>query len=323
MATAAVRPAPTPKTTTATTGLLLASFAGAAFILLGIFAAGYLVPTFWNQSVEPVIRPAGPFVSGFLRIVVQLAALGGLVYVGSMLSGAHPPKGLRGGIFLTISAAVASFFIARAIGLNAGEIGGVVFVGAFVVLLVVSYRLLASPKAVRWMHAIEEQGWLHTNSYKRTQGLKMRRYTIIGILIIGLSGVWALLQQKTFGTGNLLVRIPGLESAVTFLTDKEYSLPLLIGAGVLWLAWRVVNMPAFTDFLIATEAEMNKVSWSTRKRLVQDTVVVLVVTMLLTVFLLAVDLFWGWTLSRPWIGVLPSRDGIQQKADPQGKKSEW
>ena len=30
------------------------------------------------------------------------------------------------------------------------------------------------------------------------------------------------------------------------------------------------------DFLIATEAEMNKVSWTTRKRLVKDTIVVLV-----------------------------------------------
>ncbi len=33
----------------------------------------------------------------------------------------------------------------------------------------------------------------------------------------------------------------------------------------LWLAWRVVNVPSFADFLIATEAELNKVSWTTRR----------------------------------------------------------
>ena len=52
---------------------------------------------------------------------------------------------------------------------------------------------------------------------------------------------------------------------------------------LLWRAWRgMVNFPAFADFLIATEAEMNKVSWTTRKRLVQDTIVVLTTVVLMT-----------------------------------------
>ena len=29
----------------------------------------------------------------------------------------------------------------------------------------------------------------------------------------------------------------------------------------LWLGYRIVNVPQFADFLIAVEAEMNKVSW--------------------------------------------------------------
>mgnify|MGYP003579247066 CR=1 FL=1 len=43
-------------------------------------------------------------------------------------------------------------------------------------------------------------------------------------------------------------------------------------------------------------------SWSSRKRLVQDTIVVLVTVVLMTLFLLLVDMFWGWLLST----VLPS-----------------
>ena len=35
----------------------------------------------------------------------------------------------------------------------------------------------------------------------------------------------------------------------------------------LWAAYRVVNLPAFADFLIAVEAEMNKVSWPRERAL--------------------------------------------------------
>ena len=58
-------------------------------------------------------------------------------------------------------------------------------------------------------------------------------------------------------------------------------MPLLLLALSLWLAWRMVNLPPFADFLIATEAELNKVSWTTQQRLVQDTIVVLITTFLL------------------------------------------
>jgi preprotein translocase SecE subunit len=85
------------------------------------------------------------------------------------------------------------------------------------------------------------------------------------------------------------------------------ALPLLLALGTVWVAWRAVNAPAFGDFLIATEAEMNKVSWTTRKRLIQDTIVVLVCLLLLTAFLLVIDLFWGWLLSLDFIGVLPKK----------------
>jgi preprotein translocase SecE subunit len=63
------------------------------------------------------------------------------------------------------------------------------------------------------------------------------------------------------------------------------------------MAWRVVNFPVFADFLIATEAELNKVSWTTGKRLRQDTVVVLTTVVLLTITLLVFDWFWYKALS--------------------------
>jgi preprotein translocase SecE subunit len=47
---------------------------------------------------------------------------------------------------------------------------------------------------------------------------------------------------------------------------------------------------------------MNKVSWSSRHRLFQDTIVVLTTVILMSVFLWFMDLFWSRLLS--WIGVL-------------------
>jgi preprotein translocase SecE subunit len=103
---------------------------------------------------------------------------------------------------------------------------------------------------------------------------------------------------------------------MTLVPQVKIVVPLVLLAGVIWLAWRIVNLPTFADFLIATEAELNKVSWTSRKRLVQDTVVVLVATMLITAFLLFSDVVWSWLLQR--VGVLRTgdKDAAAQQEDP-------
>ncbi len=93
-------------------------------------------------------------------------------------------------------------------------------------------------------------------------------------------------------------------AALPLLPDLRYTLPLLVIALTLWAGWRIVNMPAFADFLIATEAELNKVSWTTRKRLYQDTIVVLVTVLLMAVYLFAMDQAWTHLLSWRQIGVI-------------------
>ena len=67
---------------------------------------------------------------------------------------------------------------------------------------------------------------------------------------------------------------PRVEGGVTYLPDLQFTVPLILIAATLWFAWRAVNYPTFGDFLIATEAEINKVSW-TREALIRDTIVVL------------------------------------------------
>jgi preprotein translocase SecE subunit len=91
------------------------------------------------------------------------------------------------------------------------------------------------------------------------------------------------------------------------------TMPVVLFALACWFSWRLVNWPVFADFLIATEAEMNKVSWTTRKRLYQDTIVVLTTVLLMTVFLFVIDILWIKILTNPLVDVL--------KHDPQAART--
>ena len=64
---------------------------------------------------------------------------------------------------------------------------------------------------------------------------------------------------------------------------------LLIGG---WIGYRLVNYPPFADFLIAVEAEMNKVSWPTWRELSRSTIVVIVLIVGLTAVLFTLDTLW-------------------------------
>jgi preprotein translocase SecE subunit len=101
-----------------------------------------------------------------------------------------------------------------------------------------------------------------------------------------------------------VVTAPFGTSKLVFMHRITLTMPVLLFAVACWFAWRLVNWPMFADFLIATEAEMNKVSWTTRKRLVQDTIVVLAAVVLMTVFLFVVDMLWIKILTNPLVDVL-------------------
>jgi preprotein translocase SecE subunit len=320
MATA-VEPSPTPqpRAPRSSSGVVLASLVGAVYVLASLAVVLYAIPTLWAEHVTP--RLGGDNLADKpLLIPVALAALVGLWYFGTSLAGANPPKGLRGGIFLVISAFFLAFFLGRAAGLafngTAAQVAAVVVVGA---VAFGAFRLLTGPRGARWMVSLEEQGWFHGASYKRVLGQRVRRLTILGILLVGASGIYSLMSQNMLPE-HWDIAIPFTQKAdggpQTFrlLPDARFTVPLILFGLTVWVAWRTVNMPAFAEFLIATEAEMNKVSWSSRKRLAQDTVVVLVCTIFMALFLLFVDMFWGWLLSRETVGVLPSPSETVNKA---------
>ncbi len=76
----------------------------------------------------------------------------------------------------------------------------------------------------------------------------------------------------------------------------QYYVPAAVFAIGTWLTFRLVNVPAFADFLIAVEAEMNKVSWPTRGELFRSSMVVIFCIFFLATILYAYDLFWTMLL---------------------------
>jgi preprotein translocase SecE subunit len=122
-------------------------------------------------------------------------------------------------------------------------------------------------------------------------------------------------------TNGPLVSASGITtySSVTLLPSIQFTLPLILLAVSIWFAWRVVNMPMFADFLIATEAELNKVSWTSQRRLIQDTIVVLITVVMMAVFLFGMDYTWKIVLSWKPIGVLhiPKETGEKNKTPDQ------
>jgi preprotein translocase subunit SecE len=70
----------------------------------------------------------------------------------------------------------------------------------------------------------------------------------------------------------------------------------------LWLGFRIVNLPTFADFLIAVEAEMNKVSWPSRTELIRASMVVIILMFGLMIVLYLYDV--GLTVFLQAIGVV-------------------
>lgn len=311
-------------------GLLTASLLGAVYVLAAVAVVLYAVPALWSQFVGDAFA-GNDLLEGALKVGLKIAAIAVLAWFGTSLIGSNPPKGLRGGIFLIVALVLITFFLLCWIGTSVSGVPGQIFTAIIGGALIFgSFKLLTSARGDRWMIGLEEQGWFTAKPYKRVLGMKVRRLTILGILLLLGSGIYSMIFQGVL-PDNWTIGLPftqqdgaadGTPKVFTLLTDAKYTLPVILIGLVIWFAYRAVNVPTFAEFLIATEAEMNKVSWTSRKRLAQDTVVVLVTTILMALFLLVVDLFWGWLLSTNLVGVLPPKATDKQKAGAV-KAADW
>jgi preprotein translocase SecE subunit len=318
---AAPRQAPDP--------VAMGSLLGALYVLGSLAVVFYAVPRLWALLVSPWL--AGTlglaFIDTALLLVAMLAAGAGLFLFGQRLAGPSPAPGLRAGTLFAVLGLLAvglltpalGFLLERGLGVEARVLGIAVTAAIGVALLALLARAFFHPAVKRWALELEGQGWFTTAPYKRSQGQRVRRGTILAILVLAGCGIYTLIAHKTLDFGvpysnNWGVWVPFTAGQyITLLPDVRFTLPILLTLLTLWLAYRIVNYPTFADFLIATEAEMNKVSWTTRKRLVQDTIVVLVTVLLFTVFIFIVDVIWGWGLSKVGVLQLPTGQTEERK----------
>jgi preprotein translocase SecE subunit len=407
--------------------LAISSFLGAVFVLFSVYMVLAGIPYLWVEAIK-VQEQVNPFLSGALLILVEIGAIFGFIFLGRHLEGPHPQHGLRAGIFylcfffliaLWITNKVAWMFAPPSYEAGMCVAATVVIFGALTFLVVWLYR---KPGFAKWLQDREDKGWFHATAYKPNQGLRVRRCTVVALLVLGGCGIWTLergLGRDLQGPNDQVIsndwtlQIPfmGQAGAYSGLSPQDYetrggggvtilndppvgspaaraglkkgfvvtqadeekinsqdklsemlkskrpnevikltgdldkeklevrillasghpvipilykvhlTLPIILAVLLIWLSWRVVNLPTFGDFLIATEAEMNKVSWTSGKRLRQDTVVVLVTVIILSMFLFVIDLIWITVLSWNWVGVL--RVDVRQEALKQQEKTQW
>jgi len=402
------------------------SLAGVVYILGSFGILFKLIPGLWWAGWDALGLGGSSFVGPSLLGLIMIAAAVGLVGLGSRLLGPRAAPGTRAGIFVGLVGALVILLLSRWASLwfehwsydenLFGPTAGALLTGAFaLVLLVVGARFFMRPGFERAMARFEDQGWFSATPYKANQGVRVRRGTVFGLLILAATGIYSLMNHNTlkgnpswtlnipftgrvtltnlgdadpsrfppvhnsegqpvvdrytlrnvihehldparfvkvtitgnskFEAGKIVPRnefdqavaelkkeeltppqgappaLPGgptTFATLTLLPSLQFTVPLLLAAFSLWVSWRIVSMPTFADFLIATEAELNKVSWTTRRRLVQDTVVVLITVLLMAIYLFAMDQTWRVVLSLKPVGVLqipPDQEQTNQSVE--------
>ena len=125
--------------------------------------------------------------------------------------------------------------------------------------------------------------------YKKGQGYWTRMGTAVGAaLIAGLTAY------------NIYVYLPVLIHFDTTVEGQARARQIAMAVAAAFFvafaffAWRMMNKPSNVDFLIATDSEMKKVNWTSRKDLIGSTKVVIVFMFLIALILFLVDIIFSY-----------------------------
>ncbi len=127
--------------------------------------------------------------------------------------------------------------------------------------------------------------------YKRHQGRMTRQATFAALALTLSIGVWRLSQLLPLWLASSGPLGTGADLGV-----YRFLVPGLLLAAGLWLAYRIVNVPRFADFLIAVESEMAKVSWPSAGEVARSSAVIIFLIFALAAILAGYDLFWWFVL---------------------------
>jgi len=129
--------------------------------------------------------------------------------------------------------------------------------------------------------------------YKPGQGYWTRVLSVAGVFAVTLAGAkWV--------TNRLARHASAFGDHLIFYQAGVFVLIAALTGLLCW--WLIGRRPNIVNFMIATEAEMKKVNWPSRREIVGSTVVVIGGTLLMAALLFVVNLLFGAIFLR--IGIL-------------------
>src|SRR5437868_3869562 len=123
--------------------------------------------------------------------------------------------------------------------------------------------------------------------YKPGQGYYTRLMSVIGlglIVLMGVAWLWKLLSNTHFGFAPFTQPVAVQATAAV----------ILIGIAS-WIGYILIGCkPGVVEFMIATESEMKKVNWSSKREIIGSTWVVIGLTIFLALFCFGFDRLYQW-----------------------------
>ena len=125
--------------------------------------------------------------------------------------------------------------------------------------------------------------------HKKGQGYWTRMGTAVAAALLA-----ALTAYNIYIYLPLLINL-GTDRAAE-VRERQIALAAAVAffAAIAFFAWRMMNKPSNVDFLVATDSEMKKVNWTSRKDLIGSTKVVIVFMFLIALILFLVDIIFSY-----------------------------
>jgi preprotein translocase SecE subunit len=151
--------------------------------------------------------------------------------------------------------------------------------------------------------------------YKKGQGYWTRMGTLAGAAVLGVMLAYTLyvsippMLSVPDTKGMSVQQVQEVQKAAAVF-GKRLALGVAGGFLVVYslIVWHLTNKPSNVDFLVATDSEMKKVNWTSRKELIGSTKVVIFFMFLIATILFVLDrvigtlMYFMGVLKNPWWG---------------------